>query len=1003
MSTSTPQKRLGSTAVLPSWQPTARRRLVWKEFRQNMPLTIVFVVVMGLTLTVSKIVAESHPSNPGHGLAFWFRIIWTYTNIFALAVGVFIFSPEKENRTDQFLSILPIRSGFPVRTKLWMGMLTIAMFAAIGLLFHLFEVFVIGSRFDTSIQMETQFPPAWIPFLQFGVGLALLLECFFWGAICSLFTGRAIVAAVLATVCFTLFSWALPMMCGMSLSGIPTWRPAFAGFLVGKFLVYLGMGFALIRLGKNWLGDVSRLGENNGTSGFEAGRAMRLVARIGKRLTRPPLTPRIYSSLIWQSFRQFRLIFVYEVIGAAALFLGFLLISALVNDFKIEPESLILSLIVPVVIVPLIGSMFVFFVDHQDQNYRFFQQHREFGRKLWFARLLPAGLLTLVSASLLAILIMVFSNLTWGSSAFNWLPYGCAAVLATVSVFAIGQFNSMFFRSGVFAVASALLMSIASLLVLVWLAFLGAAWIPFFAPIPLALLAVTWWRAPQWLADGNRFGNIVLTCLTLALVTVVLLAAFAIVRVQSVPPAQLLESSIAMARVNALKGETALIDSEDSERSRLLIEASNSIVNLEEISSAYDLRMAIGPVQDFAAQFDLENAEPVKRFLNNNQKSLQLLQQADLEPPSNVPLDDDSQSRRIEQVSRVSLLYCARAWNAQAEGDLEAALRHWIQFVRFTNEYDPDSSNPLFCLLRWSELPGQSPELIKKAIQASDVTLSQWVAQSEILIRLYALDFENWYAGIKSGRSVSAAPVGIEFNYGSSDRSPNNTVGNLIPWEMERSKRLIYHSLTSLFWERSNLGFLIADPSSQAKTPVYESATGFPKQLRSELFSIQESTHWGDYWMTIKSIQTRRYIQVRMALNAWKIEHGEFPKRLVDLEPEYFDDLPVDVGTRNNFGYSATGLDARIATSELRKGSQWEADDTRLVDDIDVQTMIDPGTPFLLPWAFSGRPKLVKCSVNGQPDIEPFDCYAYRNSDWQLYIVDQNFPFELEPQKESGN
>ena len=112
---------------------SAYRNMAWKEFRQNLPLFIAFVCIMAITLTIASIdryayVARTRASNE----AFWYIIIVAYMNFFSLTIGVFLFAPEKENKTARMLSHLPITSGFAVRAKIWNGLIAIGAFAVVA-------------------------------------------------------------------------------------------------------------------------------------------------------------------------------------------------------------------------------------------------------------------------------------------------------------------------------------------------------------------------------------------------------------------------------------------------------------------------------------------------------------------------------------------------------------------------------------------------------------------------------------------------------------------------------------------------------------------------------------------------------------------------------------------------------------------------------------------------------------------------------------------------------
>ena len=81
----------------------------------------------------------------------------------------------------------------------------------------------------------------------------------------------------------------------------------------------------------------------------------------------------------------------------------------------------------------------------------------------------------------------------------------------------VGQFCSMFFRSGLLAGVFSLLITG---VLCAWAAFMwtfGVSWIWSVAPIPVVLLLATWMRTPDWLLERGGLRGWWRTGLTLAL------------------------------------------------------------------------------------------------------------------------------------------------------------------------------------------------------------------------------------------------------------------------------------------------------------------------------------------------------------------------------------------------------------------------------------------------------------------------------------------------------
>jgi hypothetical protein len=120
-----------------------------------------------------------------------------------------------------------------------------------------------------------------------------------------------------------------------------------------------------------------------------------------------------------------------------------------------------------------------------------------------------------------------------------------------------------------------------------------------------------------------------------------------------------------------------------------------------------------------------------------------------------------------------------------------------------------------------------------------------------------------------------------------------------------------------------------------------------------------------------------------MALNGWKLEHGDYPNQLADLVPSYFESLPLDLLYGIEFAYAPNGLDAKACVSATSTNSQRSQDQQDLeVSKLVYESMIEPDQPFLLPWSMARKPTRVKCTVMDGPSIKEFECYNYSGQDF---------------------
>ena len=493
-----------------------------------------------------------------------------------------------------------------------------------------------------------------------------------------------------------------------------------------------------------------------------------------------PTSGRIYSSLIWQSFRQYRMTLLIAVaIGIPfAFFVSLIIGTNTTSRGQAAGKGYFFPIMI--LVLPLLGALFAFSKDHQDRNYRFFQQHVEHGRRLWLARLIPPAMLTMICIGVMVFFIFAVDFVD------PFLLQADAVLLAALSLsmlvglaaFCIGQFCSMFFRSGVFSFGAALILACLASAWGGWLCYLNSSPWLFLAPIILGMLAITWWRATAWLADRNRITELALPWLALVFITIATVTAFAVHRIGSVPDTGY-SSDWIQKRYASLGQRNQILG---LNRSRRLIEAAKL--------ARFDAQ-AMGQATAFVPEYGLfplddENAkERLSGFLEANQRSMTLIHETDGLVGGEVILDPNSKIRRREQVSRIRFLMAAEASLAELNGDLELALKHWLRLKRFDDEYPVACSQPSVELMiaRWSDLPGQSPELIKKAINALEYDAAAWSKKTDRYLLFAQLDFDNWYADFKNGKLDSGG--GMDYGV-----TVANWPVHLMPWEMERSKRI---------------------------------------------------------------------------------------------------------------------------------------------------------------------------------------------------------------------
>jgi ABC-type transport system involved in multi-copper enzyme maturation permease subunit len=954
----------------PRYPSSASKHFVWKEFRQIAPLMIVFVALMVFTLIAAnhERVSKLASYNTSHQ-AFWYAITMPFLALYSMTLGVFLFSPEKESKTVEMLSRLPITSGFVLRSKVIVGLMSILGFVAIGAVCQLLEWLVFNGVIATGTEVEI-----WTMIGAGFVWIVLIpMECFFWGVICSVAINRTIYAAIAATGCLIVLCWMVPGI-GLQITSGPN-----DSSIVFPLIVFIAMrlGFLLaglvllLHFGKKWLGNSPQvepvLATEFSSSPIRNAIAapakvvqVRQLAQTSQSIASPkvPAWP-MYRALIWQSFRQYKTSFLIAIAcGVPLALLGFVMMLDGPSSLAFE-NGYRLMLYSPVLMTG-IGALLVFGRDHRDGNFRFFQQHVECGKKVWFARMLPVLILALTSLVAISFTMLVGLGFARVSNSYvNLFPYTPWALFGLLSAFAIGQFNSLLFRSGVFSFAFTIIMGSMLIVWMYWLSAVDANLWLYLAPIPLAMLAIGWWWTPRWLAGKNRISQLVIPHALLAVTALATVSGFGYQRYTEYRPAEF-SLDAEQKKFNGLQS-----GGNDSFSSARSICASAQSTELRDDGTSISYATMI-PVL-----FGTGRIDGAEEYLADHKFEIVAIKQAieAFDFDSQAMLDPKSIKTREGQVSKIRFLLALAAKQAEADEELDKALEYWALLLRFDEShpgYSSDDQTALESIMRWSKLPNQSPKLMKQAIKEVGFTAERWERLSDSTAYFSRLDFENWYEAIEKGQKPESR-VGLRYV----------TVVNEMPsiiagFESERSRRLAHQAIGINHRVYETNEVYATNPKSNFSQRW---GAAFPHSFWMSLGVANAST-WDGVYVTprfehfnlkaaaddeavrdvLASIQDRRYAQVRLALRGWKLEHDVYPETLDELAPQYFAMLPVDVFSGGSFAYSPKGFDQPI---------KWTGD----------QRGITSETPFLLPWT-------PRTSVDESKTIED-QFYARRSSQFE--------------------
>jgi len=609
--------------------------------------------------------------------------------------------------------------------------------------------------------------------------------------------------------------------------------------------------------------------------------------------------------------------------------------------------------------VPLMGAC-VFLADQRGHGFRFFAErgirpgHVWLSRHLvWMAVLLPWTVLLLIV--ILLVLGPPAREPQHAVIILGILGYGFGlAILA----YAGGQLCSMFLRSGILAGFFSLALS--SLLFgwagLMW--FLQVPWIWSVLPIPAALLAATWLRTPGWLLERNSLRAWLWPALALFLPGTAVLIAVPVYRVYEIPAVDPGFSPEEFARPAT---------AEERETFEMYRTAGLTYVPIS------PRKLPSGTDEETAPpEPEAERAAREKAWIEANAEVIALTLKASRRPACDFfdPRSDLSKAEVLWRCRSLGNLLIASAAQLESEGKLDAALERYLAAIRVSlhvrhrggwqgaDAADRFEREVYDHLTSWAAKPGQTPQQIKAAIrQLADLT--QNVPSRSDVIESECL----WIRGLMSAYPDTLAR---KLEFGRSPRVWAALTAQWLPWERARALRVLdfvtARELESFYRVEATVAqgrsFVLPekDPESWAMMKLTPFMAAFyleqSRQQARQLAAME--TH-------------RRAVCLLLALQAWKIEHGELPKTLDELVGPYLDRLPLDPYPGESFRYFPEGLPISITWLPWNASVvPWSSNKPEVVK---------AGTPFI--WSTG---LAVRVSEPGKTDSDRYQISTGRNT-----------------------
>jgi hypothetical protein len=589
----------------------------------------------------------------------------------------------------------------------------------------------------------------------------------------------------------------------------------------------------------------------------------------------------------------------------------------------------------------------VFLADQRGNGVRFFAEHGIRPGYVWLSRHLiwMAVLLLWAVLLLIAILLVLDPPAREPQHAVAILGYGFGlAILA----YAGGQACSMFLRSGILAGFFGLVLSsvLGGWAWLMW--FLQVPWLLSVMPIPLALLLATWLRAPGWLLERNTLRAWLGPGLALILPTVGVLTAVPLYRVYGIPAVEPGFSPEEFARPATAEDKATF---EMYRRAALMYVPMSG----RKLPSGTDEETA-------PPEPEAERTAREKAWIEANEEVIALTVKASRQPACDF-FDPDSDSSKF-YVLRDSRSLCgllvAGATQLESDGKLDAAWERYLAALRVSLHlrhrggawFGPEiadwvEANVYDRLLPWAAHPRQTPQRIAAAIRELGDLTPNVPSRSDAIKSEYL-----W-----TRRVISGDPVALAQEIDTRRRREFWAVLAVqrLPWERARALRVLNLMTARDLKSFSDVESAISREASFAFPDSHRDDQEWLALMRSTplLVALHYSPQSWAYTRDLASVTTRRRaVRLLLALEAWKIEHGELPKTLDQLVGPYLDRLPLDPYAAEPFRYFPNGLPIPITST---RWDRWDRN----------AEVVEAGTPFI--WSTT-ESVIVKDADEGIPD-----------------------------------
>ncbi|HEV8066351.1 MAG TPA: hypothetical protein VGP76_01350 [Planctomycetaceae bacterium] len=486
-------------------------------------------------------------------------------------------------------------------------------------------------------------------------------------------------------------------------------------------------------------------------------------------------------------------------------------------------------------------------------------------------------------------------------------------LFVSVSLYLLGQLLSLAIPSAMTSVVFGLLGWAG--IVFVW-ALVAELGLPFWWTIglvPLIFLFAGWLRTRDWLVDRNSLVAWGRVAASLAVPVVGVCCAVTVFRVAQIPAVSL------PLELRQPRPQRAIAD-RDLKQS-LFIDAMNLMSPPPPTTDDPDK----AKVADGWAFADART----RHWVEANELERKLALEAARKEPSRFPDEWWKQAHAqrdlgqgLEQVIHLATLLLDSARKAEAENDLEGALRDYMAAARLGDDLARSNSIPspwrapptrmqaMNAMDRWAIHPKQTPELIKRAIDSFQRFEEDAAFYSADILRDWRLERQMFETYVWKGQNP---------NRGNLVTAETGFVRWCLPWELLRLQRLqdamFSQSLDEMqLVERELRGRGFVDAGL-----ITLNGRQAPWQWERTTLEVPIDCPSGGAWMSTPEWKVGRTAATRLHFLAWAVvdyrrEHHKLPDKLSDLVPTYFAWLPIDPWTGRDFLYEPKGVPAALSS-----------------------------------------------------------------------------------------